>query len=115
MSALGDFWRWRRRDTVLAIGALTLVALFPLAISNPLDAKLDFAIYAVAYSIFALGLNIVVGLAGLLDLGYVAFYAIPAYSVGWLASDPFAHITHGKGTHIACTAPASPLAAIQFT
>ena len=52
MSALQDFWRWRRRDTVLAIGALTLVALFPLAISNPLDAKLDFAIYAVAWRAF---------------------------------------------------------------
>src|SRR5205814_8354365 len=34
----------------------------------------------------ALGLNIVVGYAGLLDLGYVAFYAIGAYTAGWLAS-----------------------------
>src|SRR5438270_10744764 len=72
--ALGEFWRWRRRNNVLAIVALALVALFP-AFVDPLDSKLDFAIYAVAYVMFALGVNIVVGFAGLLDLGYVAFYA----------------------------------------
>ncbi len=37
----------------------------------------------------ALGLNIVVGFAGLLDLGYVAFYALGAYSLGWFGSDFF--------------------------
>ena len=37
----------------------------------------------------ALGLNIVVGFAGLLDLGYVAFWAIGAYVVGWFASGMF--------------------------
>src|SRR4029078_6471432 len=36
-----------------------------------------------------LGLNIVVGFAGLLDLGYVAFYAIGAYCMGWFASGFF--------------------------
>ena len=34
----------------------------------------------------ALGLNIVVGFAGLLDLGYVAFYAFGAYTIGWFGS-----------------------------
>jgi branched-chain amino acid transport system permease protein len=38
----------------------------------------------------AVGLNIVVGYAGLLDLGYVAFYAIGAYTTGWFASGQFA-------------------------
>jgi branched-chain amino acid transport system permease protein len=38
------------------------------------------------YVLLALGLNIVVGYAGLLDLGYVAFYAIGAYTYGLLAS-----------------------------
>src|SRR5207248_2356791 len=38
----------------------------------------------------ALGLNVVVGYAGLLDLGYVAFYAMGAYMSGWFASDQFA-------------------------
>jgi branched-chain amino acid transport system permease protein len=46
-------------------------------------------IIAVAYSVMALGLNIVVGFAGLLDLGYVAFYALGAYAVGWFGSDFF--------------------------
>src|SRR5437762_3029020 len=38
------------------------------------------------FVMMALGLNIVVGYAGLLDLGYVAFYAIGAYSAAWFAS-----------------------------
>ena len=46
-------------------------------------------IIAVAYSVMALGLNIVVGFAGLLDLGYVAFYALGAYSMGWFGSSFF--------------------------
>jgi branched-chain amino acid transport system permease protein len=41
---------------------------------------------ALLYVLLALGLNIVVGYAGLLDLGYVAFYAVGAYSFGLLAS-----------------------------
>src|SRR5690348_5277995 len=43
------------------------------------------------YVIMALGLNVVVGYAGLLDLGYVAFYAAGAYIAGWFASDQFAN------------------------
>jgi branched-chain amino acid transport system permease protein len=43
------------------------------------------------FSIMALGLNFVVGYAGLLDLGYVAFYAMGAYVAGWFASSQFAH------------------------
>ncbi len=42
------------------------------------------------YVMMALGLNVVVGYAGLLDLGYVAFYAIGAYSAAWFASQQFA-------------------------
>ncbi len=43
---------------------------------------------AVIWVIFALGLNVVVGYAGLLDLGYVAFWAIGGYVAGWIMS-PF--------------------------
>ena len=43
------------------------------------------------FTIMALGLNFVVGYAGLLDLGYVAFYAIGAYMAGWFASNQFAN------------------------
>ncbi|MBX5474959.1 MAG: branched-chain amino acid ABC transporter permease [Thermoleophilia bacterium] len=42
------------------------------------------------FTMMALGLNFVVGYAGLLDLGYVAFYAMGAYMAGWFASDQFA-------------------------
>ena len=43
-------------------------------------------VLAAAYVVMALGLNIVVGFAGLLDLGYVAFFAIGAYTAAYLAS-----------------------------
>src|ERR1022692_3839454 len=51
-------------------------------------------IIAVAFAVMSLGLNIVVGFAGLLDLGYVAFYAFGAYALGWFGSDFFfnAHV-----------------------
>jgi len=50
---------------------------------------LDASINSLGYIIMALGLNIVVGFAGLLDLGYVAFYAIGAFVMGWLGSSQF--------------------------
>jgi branched-chain amino acid transport system permease protein len=43
-------------------------------------------------TMMALGLNVVVGYAGLLDLGYVAFYAAGAYAAGWLASLQFEQV-----------------------
>ncbi len=53
-------------------------------------------IIAVAFAVMSLGLNIVVGFAGLLDLGYVAFYALGAYAMGWFGSDFF----FGEKIHI---------------
>jgi len=46
-------------------------------------------ITTIAYVMMGLGLNIVVGFAGLLDLGYVAFFAIGAFVMGWLGSAHF--------------------------
>ncbi len=72
----------RRRGIV---GILMLAAvLFPLIDGN--DGDIDAAANACAFAILALGLNIVVGFAGLLDLGYAAFFAIGAYSYGILSS-----------------------------
>jgi branched-chain amino acid transport system permease protein len=48
------------------------------------------------YVMLALGLNIVVGYAGLLDLGYIAFYAMGAYA-GVLVGDIFTKVTHLPG------------------
>lgn len=42
--------------------------------------------FTLLYIMLALGLNIVVGFAGLLDLGYIAFYAVGAYAAAWLTS-----------------------------
>src|ERR1043166_5539267 len=57
---------------------------FPLVDRN--DGDVDAAATALAFAILALGLNIVVGFAGLLDLGYAAFFAIGAYTYGIFAS-----------------------------
>ena len=65
-----------------------------------LGLKLDTAFVIAVYVMLALGLNIVVGYAGLLDIGYVAFYALGAYAVGWFASDRFA----GTNFHFGSTA-----------
>ena len=48
-------------------------------------------VYMVVFVMMAVGLNIVVGYAGLLDLGYVAFYATGAYTAAWFSSLQFAH------------------------
>ena len=82
------------------VGTVLLLAiLFPLAF-DPLATQMDVAIFVLAYVMMALGLNIVVGFAGLLDLGYVAFYAIGAYTIGWLASDHFTGIGGDDGIHM---------------
>jgi len=54
-------------------------------------------VYMVVFIMMAVGLNIVVGYAGLLDLGYVAFYATGAYTAAWFASLQFSnrHIHFG--------------------
>ena len=64
-------------------------------------------VLALAYVVMALGLNIIVGFAGLLDLGYVAFFAIGAYTIGWFGSSFFAPIRNEEGLHIFVTGLAS--------
>jgi len=71
---------------------------------------MDKTVIALAYVVMALGLNIVVGFAGLLDLGYVAFYALGAYCVGWFGSSFFfkAHV------HLLVASTAGSLPGIHF-
>jgi branched-chain amino acid transport system permease protein len=88
-----------RENLAGAIVALTVAAVIPLFM-DPLSNVTDNFITAGAYVVMALGLNIVVGFAGLLDLGYVAFYALGAYTVGWFASDHFSAVNHEKGIHV---------------
>jgi branched-chain amino acid transport system permease protein len=69
---------------------------------------------ALAYVVMALGLNIVVGFAGLLDLGYVAFFAIGAYTVGYFGSGFFSEVNHQKGIHFLVGGVASKLPGLHF-
>ncbi len=62
----------------LYIGAIFLFLIFFPFIAN--NYMIDVSITCLIYILLGLGLNIVVGLAGLLDLGYIAFYAVGAYS-----------------------------------
>ncbi|HUN40144.1 MAG TPA: branched-chain amino acid ABC transporter ATP-binding protein/permease [Acetobacteraceae bacterium] len=73
----------RRRQLGMAILAAFAVT-FPIWHNN--DADIDSMANAASYAVLALGLNIVVGFAGLLDLGYAAFFAIGAYTYGILTS-----------------------------
>jgi branched-chain amino acid transport system permease protein len=72
----------RARAGVLLATAAAL--LFPILHHN--DADIDSAANALSFAALALGLNIVVGFAGLLDLGYAAFFAIGAYAYGVASS-----------------------------
>jgi branched-chain amino acid transport system permease protein len=66
-------------------GLLIIAILLPL-FSGGDKRTIDLAIYILTYVMLGWGLNIVVGLAGLLDLGYVAFYAVGAYSYALLST-----------------------------
>src|SRR3954454_11259892 len=72
-------WLQRRRTIALWAFVAALIA-FPILWDN--DADIDSLANAMSYAALALGLNIVVGFAGLLDLGYAAFFAIGAYFYG---------------------------------
>jgi branched-chain amino acid transport system permease protein len=72
----------------VALVAAALLAL-PFALAYAGTAWVRIANFALLYVLLALGLNIVVGFAGLLDLGYIAFYAVGAYVYALLASPHF--------------------------
>jgi branched-chain amino acid transport system permease protein len=75
---------------------------------------IDDATTALAYVVMALGLNIVVGFAGLLDLGYVAFFAIGAYTIGWFGSAFYADVNGGEGIHVLVSGHAETLPGIHM-
>ena len=83
---------------ILPAAVLTLAITYPyyldslpqVPIFGPFPAMSTMVVMMI-FTIMALGLNFVVGYAGLLDLGYVAFYAMGAYMAGWFASSQFAN------------------------
>ena len=86
----------KRREKLILIGVVILAVVYPL-VFRALESAFPFVpwpgtsvlIICATFAILALGLNIVMGFAGLLDLGYVAFYAIGAYTTAFLASPHF--------------------------
>jgi branched-chain amino acid transport system permease protein len=97
----------------------TLVALLVWALVLPFFQEsgggfIEDATLALAYTVFALGLNIIVGFAGLLDLGYVAFFALGALTAGWFMSGFFDNAGGGEGFSLLVGEPASNLPGIHF-
>jgi branched-chain amino acid transport system permease protein len=112
MTSAQEFVR-DHRNLVGAVAALSLAAILPFFM-DPLSTITHNCILAGAYVVMALGLNIVVGFAGLLDLGYVAFYAFGSYTVGWFASDHFSTVNGGKGIHVVAGEFAAKLPGIHL-
>jgi branched-chain amino acid transport system permease protein len=81
-------WLNRRSMFGIALVTIALVAL-PFVAAMGGQAWVRILNFAILYVFLALGLNIVVGFAGLLDLGYIAFYAVGAYVYALLASPHF--------------------------
>ena len=102
-----------RENLLISVVVLTVLVFLPFFF-DPLSNVTNNMILAGAYIAMALGLNIVVGFAGLLDLGYVAFYALGAYTVGWFASDHFSPINGEKGIHVLAGDFASKLPGIHL-
>jgi branched-chain amino acid transport system permease protein len=92
---------------------LVVAAIFPFFFDSG-GTVMGTAVLALAYTVMALGLNIIVGFAGLLDLGYVAFYAIGSYTMGWFGSLFFSSINDEKGIHILVTGRAAELPGIHM-
>ncbi|MFH8802924.1 branched-chain amino acid ABC transporter permease [Streptomyces sp. NPDC017936] len=75
-----------KHRNVTMIGAFVAAAAFPFTQSD--DQYATIGVYILIFATVALGLNIVVGLAGLLDLGYVAFLGVGAYTAAMVSGSP---------------------------
>jgi branched-chain amino acid transport system permease protein len=96
----------RARRIALPLTVLGIALAYPILWANELNGtdtlfeipvfkafpNMDTMVAIVIFAMMAIGLNMVVGYAGLLDLGYVAFYAIGAYTAAWFASPHFSSI-----------------------
>src|SRR5437870_5629864 len=121
MSAVSNFFapmrnavdehKWLRRGLIALLFGFLII--FPLLFPET-DSRVDVATTALAYVVMALGLNIVVGFAGLLDLGYVAFYALGALTVGWLGSSFVYGANDSKGIHVGVSGNLDKVAGIHL-
>ncbi|WP_345451967.1 branched-chain amino acid ABC transporter permease [Deinococcus aluminii] len=94
---------WRAAPWAKAlVGLGSLLLVLPWAGQED-TSLLDLSIQIMIFAALALGLNIVVGLAGLLDLGYVAFFAVGAYTWGIFASPRFSEVLRYYGQNPGAT------------
>jgi branched-chain amino acid transport system permease protein len=101
----------------VALGTIVALALWAIVLPFFQDSGAGFiedATVALAYVVMALGLNIIVGFAGLLDLGYVAFFALGALTAGWFMSGFFTSAGGGEGFSLLVGEPASNLPGIHM-
>src|ERR671926_788430 len=83
---------WRRNPRARAAGIVMValaLAVLPFALAQIGTSWVRIANYAILYVLLSLGLNIVVGFAGLVDIGYIAFYAVGACTYALLAGPHF--------------------------
>src|SRR5581483_6124192 len=107
---------------VVPLTALALAITFPFYTSHMFTIpvfgefpSVETAVNMLVFIMMALGLNVVVGYAGLLDLGYVAFYAIGAYTAAWFASLQFAGSKCPKNGFTAANCPVNTVPNIDFS
>ena len=113
LGGLGELRQARHFDLAVG-GALILAAALLPFLFDAGSGILDDMTTALAYVVMGLGLNIVVGFAGLLDLGYLAFFAFGAYTVGWFGSGFFTEINGGEGLAIGVSGQAANLPGIHL-
>ena len=102
----GIGWLQDHVPLLLTVAVVLLAVLYPTYVESLQEAPLigDFVpgvgsmVIMIVFTMMAIGLNIVVGYAGLLDLGYVAFYAAGAYVAAWFASLQFEQVTFHFGS-----------------
>lgn len=81
----GEFGKLRNQRIRLYGGMLVVAVVLPMLVNRSVN---DMFINVVIFGIMAMGLNIVIGLTGMLDLGYVAFFAVGAYTTAVLTAPP---------------------------
>jgi branched-chain amino acid transport system permease protein len=94
------------RRRVLPLGFVLVGVLYPtllpylddIPVIGTLFPAVGTVVIMIVFTMMAVGLNVVVGYAGLLDLGYVAFYAAGAYTAAWFASQQFEQVTFHFGS-----------------
>ena len=88
----------QRHSKVLILAAFVVAFAFPFTQGGS-DANMSIATQVIIFAATAMGLNIVVGLAGLLDLGYIAFLGAGAFTAAILSRSAFATVDMAPAVH----------------